>query len=248
MQQIYDKLISGLRNFAKKTGIRKGVIGLSGGIDSTLTLKISIDALGKDNVAVLIMPELGLTNSDNIEHAKKLAHYFEIKSHYKPINAIIRDFQGLPWRPNELAEMNTKARIRMALLYNYANTENALVLGTSNKTELLLGYTTKHGDCACDIEVIGDLLKTEVYQMAKFLELPEEIIKKPPTAELSKGQTDEQELGATYEDLDLVLRQYELGANELIKKGIPAQLVNKVFRMIERSKHKRTLPPVIKTK
>lgn len=246
MQQVYDKLILGLKDFAKKTGLRKGVIGLSGGIDSTLTFKISVDALGRNNIIGLIMPELGLTSQDNIDHAKKLASYFEIKYYYRPINTFVTDFRNLPWRPNKLAEMNMKARVRMILLYSLANTENAFVIGTSNKTELLLGYTAKYGDAACDVEVIGDLLKTEVYEMAKFLELPEAIIKKEPTAELAKGQTDEQELGATYKDLDLVLKQYELGANELIKKGIPAQLVNKVFRMIEKSKHKRAIPPIIK--
>src|SRR3989338_4859822 len=143
-----QKLIKGLQDYAKENGFNKAVVGLSGGIDSAVTFKLAVDALGSKNVAALIMPELGVTSDLNIRHAKQLAGYFNVKTFYQPINTIAVDFNIAPWKPNRLAQMNTKARIRAILLYSYANTEKALVLGTSNKSEALLGYGTKYGDLA----------------------------------------------------------------------------------------------------
>jgi len=134
------------------------------------------------------------------------------------------------------------------LLYHYANTANALVLGTSNKSEILLGYGTKYGDLAADLEVIGELYKDEVYALANYLELPKEIIEKAPTAELFAGQTDESELGAAYSELDPILKQISLGQNALIAKGINPALLHNIFNRIEKNKHKSAAPPVIKIK
>lgn len=245
---LYEKLVKGLRDYCTKHHFKRGVLGVSGGVDSSLTLKIAVDALGPENVTALIMPELGLTKQENIDHAKILCQFLGVNCYYQPINNFLTDFGIVAWKPAPRAHMNTKARIRAVLLYNFANTENALVLGTSNKSESLLGYGTKYGDLAADIEVIGELFKTEVIALAEHIGLPPEITNKTPTAELSAGQTDEEELGASYKDLDQVLAKLELGEQGCIDHGLPAPLVQMVFRRVEENKHKTELPFVIKTK
>ncbi|HCW32436.1 MAG: NAD synthetase, NAD+ synthase [Candidatus Peregrinibacteria bacterium GW2011_GWE2_39_6] len=243
----HQRILKGLQNYLKKSGHNKVVLGLSGGVDSALTFKLAIDALGNRSVAVLIMPELGLTDGKNIDHAKKLASFFRAKTYYVPINNLITDFAITAWKPNKIAQMNTKARIRSVLLYNYANTNNALVLGTSNKSELLLGYGTKYGDLAADLEVIGSLYKTEVYALAEFLNLPEEILKKAPTAELTANQTDEKELGASYTILDQILTGLELkkSLTSLVKAGFSLELIKIIQKRILDNSHKNKMPPVL---
>ena len=233
-----------LKDFVKSTGLKKAVLGLSGGIDSAVTLKIAVDALGPGNVTVLIMPELGLSSQENIEHAKKLAGFFKVNHYYQPINSFLVSFSFVPWGQNETAQMNLRARIRMTLLYNYANAENALVLGTSNKSELILGYGTKFGDLAADVEVIGSLYKTEVIALAKEMGLPQELIEKKPTAELARGQTDEEELGATYDKLDQIIKLYEEGLDEskITARGLDSALVQKTIRRINQNDHKSKMP------
>lgn len=242
-----QKLIKGLRTFCQNRGFHKGVVGLSGGIDSATTLKIAVEALGANHITALILPELGLTSDANIQHAKKLAEFFGVKTFYQPINALAVDFNVAAWKPNKLAQMNTKARIRAVLLYSYANTHNALVLGTSNKSETLLGYGTKYGDLAADVEVLGAFYKTEVYQLAEHLHLPKEIIEKAPTAELEAGQTDEGELGANYKVLDAILHLLEEGKkiDSIVKTGFPRTLVERIMKLIEKNQHKSEMPPVL---
>ena len=155
------------------------------------------------------------------------------------------DYSALPWKQNEAAFTNTKARIRANILYNYANTKQALVVGTSNKSELIIGYGTKHGDLASDLLPLGDLYKTEVQELADHMELPKEIIDKAPSAELYVGQTDEEELGATYKELDIVLKQRDLGEEALIEKGMNPVLVRSIFKRISDNAHKLSTPPII---
>lgn len=244
--QIFLHLVSGLKKYFIDNHFAKAVLGVSGGVDSALTLLIAVEALGAENVTALIMPELGLTNPENIDHAKTLCDFLKVKYHYQPINPFLIDFNSLPWKPNRLAQMNIRARIRAVLLYNFANTENALVLGTSNKSEFLLGYGTKYGDFAADVEVIADLYKTEVIQLASYVGLPAEIVNKTPTAELSHGQTDEGEMGATYKEMDQVLMKLDLGIEGCIGHGMPSGLVQLVFRRVKENKHKTEMPHVIK--
>lgn len=247
MKNIYENIVKGLRNYSLESSIQKAVIGLSGGIDSSLTLKLSVDAFGCENVFGILMPERGLTRDENIYHARQLAKFFGVKYYEVPINNFLIEYGLLPWQNNKLAQMNTKARVRMTLLYNLANTINALVIGTSNKSEILLGYGTKHGDCACDILPLGELFKTQVWELARFLHLPDEIIDKAPSAELSPGQSDEEELGASYLQIDKILEQLPAEKNLLLEKGLDAILVNKVIKLVETNAHKSKMPPIIKT-
>ncbi len=244
MNKVFEKITKGLKDYFEQQGFKKAALGLSGGVDSALTLVLAVETLGAENVSALILPELGLTKQENTDHSKMLCDFFGVRYFYQPINPFLTDIEMLPWRPSGLAKMNTKARIRAVLLYNFANTENALVLGTSNKSELLLGYGTKYGDLAADVEVIGDLLKTEVIKLAEYAGLPPEIVNKTPTAELAPNQTDEEEMGASYQDMDKVLSKIDIGQEAAIEYGLPAALTQMVFGRVKQNKHK-SLPPFI---
>jgi NAD+ synthase len=245
MKEIHEKLVSGIQEFFKEASHRKAVLGLSGGLDSAVTLKLVADALGSENVGAVLMPENGVTRSENVLHAKGLCQFLRTEYYYQPINSFLLDYASLSWKQNEIAVMNTKARVRATILYNYANTKQALVVGTSNKSELMLGYGTKYGDLAADLLPLGELFKTEVKELAEYMELPKEIVEKAPSAELYSGQTDEQELGATYKELDIVLRKRDLGEDALIEKGMNPALIRSVFKRIKTNAHKLSTPPII---
>ena len=157
MKNKYHKIVQGVRKYFKKYRFPRAVIGLSGGIDSTLCAKLVADAIGEDRVFGIIMPDKGVTAKTSVEHAKQVAEMIGIKYSVHPINSFLKPFKKLSWKENHIAIINTKSRIRANILFNYANTHNALVIGTSNKSELLLGYFTKYGDGAIDVEVVGDL-------------------------------------------------------------------------------------------
>lgn len=250
MENIYARIIAEIKHYFKKSGFEKAVIGISGGVDSALALKLTVDALGHENVTALMMPEKGISAEENHLHARTLCEFLRVEHHTISINKFLTDFLALPWKPNELAQINIKARIRMVVLYNFANTRNCLVIGTSNKTELALGYGTKYGDLAGDIEVIGDLFKEEVYALAQHVGLPDEFITKAPSAELYSGQTDEQELGMSYKEIDTILKQVEQGLSkdDLINKGINPNSVHKIFRLFEINKHKLSTPYLVRVK
>lgn len=245
MENHYKKIVSGIRDIVKEAAHRKAVIGVSGGLDSAATLKLVVDALGAEQVTALLMPENGITKTENIRHAKGMCQFLRVEYYYQSINSFMLAYSALPWKQNEVAFMNTKARIRATILYNYANTHQALVAGTSNKSELLLGYGTKYGDLAADFLPLGDLYKTQVQQLADYMHLPKEIIEKAPSAELRVGQTDEEDLGASYKELDRILEKRDSGEEALITKGMNAALVRSIFKKIRDNEHKRKLPPII---
>lgn len=246
MEKIYDRIISELEKFFSSCGKEKAVIGMSGGIDSSLCARLVVDALGKDNVHGLIMPMKGVSSEgnvdDTIEYCKQLGIDFTIVY----INDFIQNFKKLKWKQNKLSSMNTAARIRAVILYNYSNVHDAIVIGTSNKTEIMIGYYTKHGDGAVDVEVICSLFKTEEIELAKFLHLPEKIVNKVPTAELYHGQTDEDELGASYEVIDEILMVIESGGDlTAVEEKHGKEIVSRIVSMNKNSEHKRNMPKVI---
>jgi NAD+ synthase len=240
----YKKLIKGIRAYFKKSNAKRAVIGLSGGIDSALSARLVADAIGKKNVHALIMPLKGVSSEENVKDTISFCKSLGISYSLIYINDFMRPFHKLAWKQNKIAKMNTASRIRAVILYNYANAHNALVIGTSNKTEIMLGYFTKYGDGAVDIEVIGDLFKTDEIELARFLKIPERIINKVPTAELYHGQTDEKELGAPYGVLDDILKSLNKKSNAVKKYG--RELVNRVLEMAAKTNHKRKSPPVVK--
>lgn len=243
------RIVEGLRRFLEGTGLRGFVLGLSGGVDSSLTAALAVEAVGPKRVKALLMPELGLSPPEGIEDAREWAGALGIEQNFLPINDFLGPLSKIPWPRSETAVMNAKSRIRMLLLYDWANSEGLLVLGAGNRTEILLGYFTKHGDGACDLHPIGDLYKSQVWQLAEHVGVPERIVKKVPSAELAPGQTDEGEMGISYRMADVVLYLcVDKGEppERAIQTGIPEEIVNRVLERLKASEHKRGMPLIIK--
>jgi NAD+ synthase len=240
-------IINKLKEFFIKTNKKKAVLGLSGGIDSAVCLALSVKALGNENVIAIFMPDLNITSNESKIDAFNLAKQFNVKIIEIPINNVENSF-NFEWKRNDIAKMNLKARIRMLILYDYANSNDALVIGTSNKSEIYLGYGTKYGDSASDVMLIGDLFKTEVYELAKKMNIPQEIIDKKPSAELKLNQTDEEELGIKYNIADKIIESL---LNNEMKKDLLYNIFNKkyvdlVYNQIKNNEHKRIQTHVIK--
>ncbi len=250
---IRDIIVNSIRSRIEKIGAKGGVVALSGGIDSSLVLTLSHIALGEDVLAI-VMPEEGISPEQDIRDAHTLVEQLGVRYLEIPINGAVEWFrsvfpnENVPEHVQRLALANVKPRIRMIINYIYANLENKIVIGTSNKTELLLGYGTKYGDMAADIYPIGDLYKTQVWQLAEFLGIPTEIIRKAPSAGLWKGQTDEQELGHTYREIDSVLFalvEMEMSVREAAEfLNISREAVEDIYTRVIRNEHKRK-PPTI---
>jgi len=246
ISRINRKIISGIKNYFKSAGKRKAVLGLSGGIDSALVASLASEALGRKNVAALILPLLGTSSTKNTKDAEKLAQKLGIKSIKVPINIYKKTFFHVPWKQSRIAGANTNARLRAVLLYNYANSNECLVVGTGNKTEILLGYFTKFGDGAADLFPIGDLWKREVRGLAKYRVIPEEFLGKKPSADLWKGQTDEGELGLSYEEMDSILGLLEKGKASKAKADFGDKKIKKLKERMGVNRHKSLPTPVIK--
>lgn len=237
-----------IRNETYRIGITKAVIGLSGGIDSAVSAYLSAKALGSENVYCLLMP-YKTSSPDSLTDAMKVVK--DLKVNYRkiditdPVDSIVKEFGEKDI--SNVRKGNIMARIRMILLYDESAAKNALVIGTSNKTEILLGYSTIFGDSASAINPIGDLYKTQLISLAKYLGVPDEIINKKPSADLWKGQTDENELGFTYEKVDKYLFKKvdeRISDEEIKKSGFDDKFINRVNSLIIRSQFKR-LPPLI---
>jgi NAD+ synthase len=219
---------------ANKKGV---VLGLSGGIDSSCVAILSKKALG-DNVLGLILP-CGNSPIDE-DFALKVAKKFNIATKKIYLDDIFDSLSNIYPEGSDIAKANLKPRLRMMALYYFANTLDYLVVGTGNKSELSIGYFTKYGDGGVDILPLGGLFKTEVRKLAKWLEIPKEIIERSPSAGLWHGQTDESELGITYNELDRIVNALEKKqVNEIERKELL-----KVKKMINDSRHKRVKLPV----
>ncbi len=229
---------------------RKGVVlGLSGGVDSALVAKLCADAIGPQRISAVAMPDGkgGKDLKDARKWAKELGMEFRVVGIGPIATALEKRLNA--FGADAIARGNLRARARMAVLYFIANTEDRVVMGTGNKSELLTGYFTLHGDGAADFLPIGDLYKTQVREMASYLALAPEILDKVPTAGLWPGQTDEGELGISYAELDRILLGIELQLEaEAIseKAGVPLDHVKYVQGLVAKSVHKRKMPLIPK--
>jgi NAD+ synthase (glutamine-hydrolysing) len=252
-KQICQALILGIKDYFEKNSVKNAVIGLSGGVDSAVCCCLIAKAIGSENVMAILMPEEGLTSDANVNDAKELADKLKIDYKILPINNAIDFFtdmnQRLSLMDSTHAIANAKARIRMTILYYFANLLRSLVIGTSDKSEIALGYTTKYGDNASDLLVIGDLWKTDVIKLGRFLSVPERILKKMPSADLILNVSAEEDLGAKYDLLDKILRMYieeDVSIEEIIRKGYDKKIVENVVQRIVANEHKRRSPIIVR--
>jgi NAD+ synthase len=237
-----------IREELHKFGFSKGIVGLSGGLDSSVCAALAARALGGRNVLGMILP-YGDAFGRDIEDAIALARKLSLRTRLIDIAPMVDAYFSRYPTDNRVRIGNKMARERMSILYDHSVLEKALILGTSNKTELLIGYGTIHGDMACAINPLGDLYKTQVRALGAYLRLPARILRKTPTAGLWKGQTDEGEIGLSYPEIDAIL--YELvderrSATEVIASGFKKAAVQKIERMIVNSEFKRKMPPIAK--
>ena len=250
LKEVHNELVEFLRESFKKAGFSKAVLGLSGGIDSALVAYLLRDALGKENVLAIMMPYKS-SNPDSLNHAKLVVEDLGINSKTIEITDMIDAYFKNEKEATSLRMGNKMARERMSILFDYSSKENALVVGTSNKTEIYLGYSTQFGDSACALNPIGDLYKTNIWDLSRYLKIPNELIEKKPSADLWEGQTDEQEMGLTYKEADKVLyRMLEENkkVEEVLAEGFNKDLVDNILRRMNRSEYKRRMPLIAKIK
>jgi len=244
---VEEVLVRFLAEEVRKAGFSRGVLGLSGGIDSSVSACLAARALGPENVTGLIMP-YRTSNPESAEHAHLIARKLHINHETVDITPMI-DAYFENRQADHIRRGNKMARERMSILYDYSSALKALVIGTSNKTELLLGYGTLHGDMASALNPVGDLYKTQLRQLARHLGVPEEIVSKHPSADLWAGQTDEEELGFSYEQVDRVLYMLvdeRKRIADIIKTGFDEKFIDRIARMVRRSHFKRRLPVIAK--
>ena len=242
---ITDYLVRFLDDEVRKTGLKKVVLGLSGGIDSAVVAVLAHRAFGDDLLCVK-MPS-HYSSQSSLDDADELVEKFGMKAIVCDISPLLKAYENESM--SNLRKGNFSARMRMATLFDVSADEGALVLGTSNKSELMLGYGTIFGDLASAINPLGDLYKSEVFELARYLGVPAATIEKPPSADLWEGQSDEEELGFTYAVLDAALRDYveeRKTKEELIADGHDVKLVELILNRIYRNQFKRKMPVIAK--
>lgn len=246
--EAHEIIVAFIRERVSSSGATGAVVAVSGGIDSALTLKLCAEALGPNSVHALLMPD-GEWNGKEEQDAADFAQELGVQVHRLGIKDVVGEFTSLLNTNDRKVLGNIKARIRMVVNYALANMNRLLVVGTSNKSELLTGYYTKYGDGGSDICPIGDLYKTEVRELSARLNIPKSILEKAPSAGLWPGQTDEGELGVTYAELDEILFALESGTlpDEIATRTkLSRNKVAKVLAMVTASGHKRSLPRIPK--
>jgi len=238
---LQDDIARWLKDYAAAAGADGYVIGLSGGVDSATAAALAVRAVGAHAVLAVLLPCHSQAQDGCL--ALEVAKTFGIPTLSVDLDGAFDALMGsLPETEHPLATANVKPRLRMVSLYYLAQMHNYLVLGSGNKTELMVGYFTKYGDGGVDVLPLGDLTKTEVLDLARALGVPTEVVERPPSAGLWPGQTDEGELGITYRELDQVLMAIQAGETDDVA---PAKLA-KVQRLIASSEHKRAMPPIFK--
>jgi NAD+ synthase len=244
-----DSISKWMKEYLKESGCKGYVCGISGGADSALVSYLCCKAVGKENFIGMYLPCESSPNmeEDAIKLANNLGIELRVFNLIDAYNAIIEQLEIGGETVDQLTKANTKARLRMTMLFAIANQYNHLVAGTGNKSELEIGYVTVGGDQIASVESIGNYYKTEVYEMMKAIpEIPQSIIDKPASADLWQGQTDEQEIGMSYEELDNILKKCKIMHsyhNGYEKFGISEEKFNKVASMVEKAEYKNKVPP-----
>jgi len=244
--QAIDSLTDFIKSTVNNAGFSKVVLGVSGGVDSSLSAFLSVRALGEKNVLALWMP-YKTSSPESLEHAKLVIEQLRVTSLTidisEAVDAVLVNFPDA----SLVRRGNVMARIRMINVYDQSAAFPGLVVGTGNKTESLLGYSTLHGDGAFDFNPLADLYKAQVRQLAAKLGVPQSIIEKPPSADLWVGQTDEEELGFTYDEMDRLLYalvEEGLSSRDCQKEGFSEEFVQNIISRVKRYRYKSTLPLV----
>jgi NAD+ synthase len=242
-----------LVEFLRKSEANGYVVALSGGLDSSTAATLAVRAVGKEKVFGLILPDPHVTPNDDVSDAEALAKELGIQTYFVDLAHIITIFtEATPFfnKKAKIANGNLRARIRMCLLYYFANSKNFLVLGTGDRSEILIGYFTKYGDGATDLLPLGDLYKTEVRQLAGFLKLPFPIVSKPSSPHLWIGHSATEELGMPYDIIDRILHGYfdlKISPSKIAQElDLPISKIRQLLERNRMSEHKRKLPPIIK--
>ena len=237
-----------IKSEVTRVGYSRAVVGLSGGIDSALSFALAVEALGAENVLAVRMPYKS-SSADSLEHAQLLTDQFKVRSETIEITDMVEPLFMRDPQISKQRKGNIMARLRMIVLYDQSEVFKGLIIGTSNKAEILLGYTTMWGDMASALNPIGDLYKTQVRQLSRALEIPAAIVDKPPSADLWAGQTDEGELGFTYEEVDKLLYllvDQRFSPQECVEEGFDEKFVTSVITRVRRNQFKRMMPPIAK--
>ena len=245
--QISNYLTLFLENEVKKTGITKVVVGLSGGLDSAVVAVLAYKAFGDDLLCVK-MPS-HYSSQSSLDDADELCKDFGLRSITCSIEPMLRAYENMHEDLDNLRKGNFSARLRMATLFDISAREHALVLGTSNKSELMLGYGTLYGDLASAVNPIGDLYKSEVFALAEYLGVSKSIINKPPSADLWSGQSDEADLGYSYAQLDEAMKLYvdeRVPREEILSRGIDKRMLDMIIDRIYKNHFKRKMPVIAK--
>lgn len=252
LSKAIDFITDSISKEVKATGFSKAVLGLSGGLDSALVAALAAKALGKENVTGILMPYKS-SNRSSIEDAMTMVKYLGMNYEHIEITAAVDAIAAHSMKdPEHLRDArlgNIMARIRMITLFDYSTAKKSLVFGTSNKSEIELGYFTLFGDFASAINPIGSFYKTDVFKMSQHLGIPEELITKAPSADLFEGQTDESDIGFSYADMDPViyaLTDLKMIPDEIIAAGHDEQLVKELAKRIRAMSFKRKIPIILR--
>jgi len=244
---VKQHLIEFLKDEVYKTGIDRVIVGLSGGLDSAV-VAVLLQEIFKDKFLAVMMPTQ-YSSESSLKDSQELIDKFGIRSIKIDISEYLEVFNSNNLDSNSLRKGNFSARVRMIILYDLSAKERALVIGTSNKSELLLGYGTIFGDLASALNPIGDIYKSDLFSFAKFLGVPDSIIDKPPSADLFDGQSDEKEIGYTYVEIDRVFKLYvedRLSVKSIVSLGEDKNLVNMLVTRMYRNHFKRKMPIIVK--